>query len=258
MPGNKVGAGFNRLAGRRVLITGAAQGIGRAIAEVFVREGAKVALLDLPGDGLNEACATLGGIACPLDLTQAEQIAPTVEHAVKQLGGLDGLVNCAGIGIPKPIEETDLALLGRFLAINLTAPYMLCRAALPHLRKVKGSTIVNIASGIALHPAIPNNTAYAASKGGLLTFSKALAVEVASADVRVNVVCPGITRTPMTEFLVGRYKDNPAEAPFLQHYPMKRVAEGEDMANAVLFLSSNESAFITGTAMAVDGGRCLH
>jgi NAD(P)-dependent dehydrogenase (short-subunit alcohol dehydrogenase family) len=256
MPASKAGAAFNRLAGRRVLITGAASGIGKSIAQLFSREGASVALLDLNKDALTEVARELNGRAYPIDLAQAELIEPTVGRAAKELGGLDGVVNCAGIGVPTAIENTDIPLLAKFVAINLTAPYLLCRAALPYLRVAEGSTIVNISSGAGLLPTSPNNTAYAATKGGVIAFSKALAVEVAP-RVRVNVVCPGLTRTPMTQFLFDGHED-PTQIPFLQQYPLRRVGEPEEIARAVLFLSSDESSFITGDAIAVDGGRCLH
>jgi NAD(P)-dependent dehydrogenase (short-subunit alcohol dehydrogenase family) len=190
------------------------------------------------------------------DLTDSDGIDGLVDNAADALGGLDGLVNCAGIAAPASIADTDAKALARYLAVNLTAPYLLCRAALPHLRKQRGSTIVNIGSGQGLLPNTPNNTAYAATKGGLVTFTKSLAAEIGPA-VRANVVCPGLVRTPMTEFLVDGY-DDPAQAPFLQQYVMKRMGEPLEIAQAVLFLTSAESSLITGSALAVDGGRCFH
>jgi NAD(P)-dependent dehydrogenase (short-subunit alcohol dehydrogenase family) len=172
------------------------------------------------------------------------------------MGGLDGLVNCAAIGIAKPIGETDLDLLNKFLAINLTAPYLLAQAALPHMRKAKGSSIVNIASGQGLLPNTPNNTAYAMTKSGIVGFTKALAAEAAP-DVRVNAVAPGVTGTPMINELIKGYND-PADAPFVRQLAMKRVADPIEIANGVLFLLSDEASFVTGSALAVDGGRCYH
>jgi NAD(P)-dependent dehydrogenase (short-subunit alcohol dehydrogenase family) len=248
--------GRARLEGRRILVTGAASGIGRAIAELFRTEGAALALVDRDAAGLQAVAQRLHATPIQLDLTDAAALEPAIETAVKSLGGLDGLVNCAALGAPNSIAETDLALLSKFIAINLTAPYLLCRAALPHLRKHAGATIVNIASGQALLPNTPNNTAYAATKGGLVAFSKALAAEAAP-DVRVNVVCPGVTNTPMIAHLVKGY-DNPNDAPWVKQYAMKRIAEPVEIAQAVLFLTSGESSYVTGTAMAVDGGRTFH
>lgn len=245
-----------RLDGRRILITGAASGIGLATAELFRSEGARIALIDRNAEGLEAAAQRLNASSIALDLADSQAIAPTLENAVRSLGGLDGLVNCAALGVAQSIEQTDLESLSKFIAINLTAPYLLCRAALPHLRKVKGATIVNIASGQALLPNAPNNTAYAATKGGLVAFSKSLAAEVAP-DIRVNAVCPGVTNTPMTAPLFAGY-DNPNDAPWVQQYALKRVAEPLEIAQAVLFLTGAESSYITGTAVAVDGGRSFH
>ncbi len=247
---------FGRLKGRRILVTGAASGIGRSTAELFASEGAALGLVDREADALSLVARQLEARHAVLDLVDAEKIEPTVEQIASQLGGLDGVVNCAGIGVPNAIEITDIPLLAKFIAINFTAPYLVCRAALPHLRQVEGSTIVNIASGQGLLPTSPQNTAYAGTKGGLIAFTKSLAVEVAP-KVRANVVCPGVTKTPMTQFIID-HLDDPKSVAFLQQYPMRRIADPMEIARAILFLTSNESSFVTGTAMAVDGGRCLH
>lgn len=249
-------AGRGRLQGRHVLVTGAASGIGRAIAELFAREGAELALVDYDSEGLAKVAGPLGASALSLDLAQSDAVEPMVEQAAAAMGALDGVVNCAALGTAQPIGETDLALLTKFTAINLVAPYLICRAAVPHMQAAGGGTIVNIASGQGLLPNTPNNTAYAATKGGLIAFSKSLAAEAAPL-VRVNAVCPGVTNTAMTAFLLDGY-DNPNDAPFVRQYALQRVAEPIEIANAVLFLTSNESSFITGSALAVDGGRCFH
>ncbi len=245
-----------KLAGRRIIVTGAASGIGLAIAELFREEGAELALIDRDKDGIQAIAARLDVCSIVLDLAESDGIDAAVAQAATELHGLDGVVNCAGIGVPTSIEDTDARTLAQFIAINLTAPYLLCRAALPYLRKAKGSTIVNIGSGQGLLPNAPNNTAYAATKGGLIAFTKSLAAEIGP-QVRANVVCPGLIRTPMTEFLLDGY-DDPAEAPFLQQYVLRRIGEPIEIANAVLFLTSADSSLITGSALAVDGGRCFH
>jgi len=247
---------MQRLAGRRLLVTGAAAGIGRAISRMFHAEGAALALLDCDAEGLAAVCAELGAIALPCDLEKPGTVEQVIEQAAAGMGGLDGVVNCAALGIARPIAEIDHALLTRFIAINFAAPFLICRAALPHIVAAGGGTIVNIASGQGLLPNTPGNTAYAATKGGLIAFSKALAAETAPL-VRVNAVCPGITRTAMTAPLLASYEDS-SKAPFVQQYALKRVAEPDEIASAVLFLTSAESSFITGTAMAVDGGRSFH
>ena len=245
-----------RLSERHVLITGAASGIGRAIAELFHQEGARVALIDNHSENLALIAKKLDAVALLVDLSASDTIAPAVERAAQAMGGLDGVVNCAALGVAQTIEETDLALLSKFIAINLTAPYLLCRAALPHLRRASTSTVLNIASGQALLPNAPKNTAYAATKGGLVAFTKSLAAEVAP-HIRANVICPGVTNTPMTASLFVGYK-NPSDAPWVRQYALQRVAEPVEIAQAALFLTGTESSYITGATLAVDGGRTFH
>jgi NAD(P)-dependent dehydrogenase (short-subunit alcohol dehydrogenase family) len=245
-----------RLSGRHVVVTGAASGIGRAIAELFHREGAKLALIDRDAAGVAAIADALKAVALPVDLSHSESIASTVEHAAREMGALDGVVNCAAMGLAAPIGETDLTLLSKFIAINLTAPYLLCRAALPYLQRAPVATIVNVASGQALLPNAPNNTAYAATKGGLVAFTKSLAAEAAP-RVRANALCPGVTNTPMAAPLFAGYA-KPSDAPWVKQYALQRVAEPIEIARAALFLTSDESSFITGVALAVDGGRTFH
>ena len=245
-----------RLTGRKVIITGAASGIGAATARLFHTEGASLALIDRQEDPLTAIARELGATALVLDLAELEAIDGVVEKAVGALGGLDGLVNCAGIGVGEPIGDMTLELLTRVLSVNLTAPYLICRAALPHLQRAQGGTVVNIASGQGLLPNSRNNTAYAASKGGLIAFTKSLAAEAAP-RVRANVVCPGVTNTPMTAHVLAGYAD-PSEAPFVRQYALQRVADPSEIAQAILYLSSAESSYVTGSALAVDGGRTFH
>jgi NAD(P)-dependent dehydrogenase (short-subunit alcohol dehydrogenase family) len=245
-----------RLAGRRVIVTGAASGIARAIAQLFAREGASLMLLDRDASGLASVADELQARSMTFDLEQTDGLADVVDRTAEELGGLDGMVNCAALAVAAPIEATDAPLLGRFVAVNLVAPYLLCRAALPYLRQAEVATIVNIASGLGLHPSVPNNTAYAATKGGLIAFTKALAAEAAP-RVRANAVCPGITLTPGTQEFLGGY-ENASSSPFVQHYALKRVADPLEIAAGALFLTSSESSFVTGAALAVDGGRTFH
>jgi NAD(P)-dependent dehydrogenase (short-subunit alcohol dehydrogenase family) len=250
-------AGTGRLRDRHIVITGAASGIGRAIAELFHREGAKLALIDRDTEGLAGVAKPLNAVCLPLDLGNADAIAATVDRAAREMAALDGVVNCAAMGVATPIGDTDFALLSKFVAINLTAPYLLCRAALPYLQKSAGiATIVNIASGQALLPNAPNNTAYSATKGGLVAFTKSLAAEVAP-HVRANALCPGVTNTPMAAPLFKGYA-NPSDAPWVKQYALQRIAEPIEIAQAALFLSSTESSYVTGIALAVDGGRTFH
>lgn len=248
-----------RLVGRRVLITGAASGIGRATADLFVREGAGVALIDRDAPALEAARAGCGAAAAlPADVADGEAVERVVAQAARSLGGLDGVVNCAGIDLVAPLSETGPADWARVLAVNLTGPYLVCRAALPRLEAAGGGTIVNVASGAALRP-LGDRSAYCASKAGLVMFGKALAIEVAAAGIRVNAVCPGIVDTPMFRASFEAAADPAAALEAIKdRYAIRRVAEPVEIARAVLFLTSTESSYVTGAALAVDGGRTFH
>lgn len=248
--------GTSKMAGRRVIVTGAASGIGKAIAQLFHEEGAKLALIDLSEEALAAVAGDLGATAISLDLADTSAIEAAIARAAEAMGGIDGIVNCAAYSKGGPIETTTDEILGRFVAVNLTAPYIICRAALPYLREAESATIVNIASGQGLLPNTPNNTAYAATKGGLIAFSKGLACEIAP-KIRVNALCPGLTNTPMTALLFKDYPD-PSEAPFVKQYALRRAAEPIEIARGVLFLSCADSSFVTGIVLPVDGGRTYH
>jgi NAD(P)-dependent dehydrogenase (short-subunit alcohol dehydrogenase family) len=245
-----------KLAGRRILITGAASGIGRATAELFAREGAALALLDRRDDLLRSAAQATAGTAMLADLADEAQLLAAVAKAAQAMGGIDGIVNSAGIAGSQPLDALDRESWDRFVAINLPAPYLICRAALPHLQVTGNATIVNIASGQALLPNAPGIAAYAATKAGLVAFTKALGAELAP-GIRANVIAPGIVDTPMVQGVLGGYA-SPDDAPFVQQYAMKRVARPSELAEAILFLSSEASSYVTGTVLAVDGGRTFH
>ncbi|TDU01715.1 NAD(P)-dependent dehydrogenase (short-subunit alcohol dehydrogenase family) [Streptomyces sp. 846.5] len=238
---------MRRLDRRRIVITGAAAGIGRAVAHLFAHEGAALALFDRDADGLTLTAAETGSTALPLDITDEEGVASAVEEAAAALGGIDGLVNCAGIMYRGMVADVPVEQWRRVLDINLTGTYLVSRACLPWLREEAGSTIVNMASGQGLLPNSPGYTAYATSKGGIITLTRALAAELAP-RVRVNSVCPGMVDTAMAD----GHHDNAV------HYALKRLATPKEIAQVILFLTGGDSSYVTGAALAADGGRTFH
>jgi NAD(P)-dependent dehydrogenase (short-subunit alcohol dehydrogenase family) len=236
-----------RLQVRRILITGAASGIGQRTAELFAAEGAALTLLDCDRKRLAEVARETGGVAVEADVTQEASVARAVEQGASTMGGIDGVVNAAGIVIHGSVLDVGVADWKLVLDVNLTGTYIVIRCCLPWLAKAPFATIVNIASGQGLLPNTPNMSAYAASKGGVVNLTRALAAELAP-SIRVNTVCPGMVDTPMT---AGLQRE-------LNRYAMKRIADPLEIAQAILFLTGTESSFVTGAALAVDGGRTFH
>lgn len=244
-----------RMKGRRIVITGGSSGIGLETARLFLAEGAKVALLDL--DGGQAAAASLGagasGLAC--DVTDEASVQKAVEAAGAALGGVDGLVNSAGVSLWRPLAETTYEDWRRIHSIDLDGPFLVTRATLPLLRAAGGGTIVNLASGAGMRP-LPNLGAYCSAKAGLVMLSRALALEFAGENIRVNAVAPGPIHTPMLERTLSRAPDREAKTrEFLARIGMRRLGTPEEVASAILFLSCAESSFTTGAVIEVDGGR---
>lgn len=237
----------DRLRGRRIVITGAASGIGRATAQLFAREGASLALFDRDERGLAQSANETGGHAFQVDITSEDELAKVAERAAAALDGLDGIVNAAGVMPSGSLLETPVDVWRRTLEVNLTGTYLVIRSCLPWMQKEPAATIVNVASAAGLLPNAPGLTAYAASKGGVVNFGRALAAELAP-RIRVNTVCPGLVDTPMGE----KYRPN------VGNYALKRMAEPIEIARAILYLTSAESSYITGAALAADGGRSFH
>jgi len=236
-----------RLKGRRIVITGAGSGIGRATAQLFAAEGAVLALLDRDGEGLMETARGIAAHAYVADVTDEASVARAVEQAAAALGGIDGVVNAAGVMLRGSVLEVGVDTWRRVLEINLTGTYIVVRCCLPWLKQSTGATIVNLGSGQSLLPNSPDRSAYSASKGGVLNLTRALAAELAPA-IRANTVCPGLVNTPMAEGVRAN----------VGNYALKRLAEPDEIAQAILFLTSRESSYVTGAALAVDGGRSFH
>ena len=241
-------------AGKNVLITGAASGIGRASAEAALQAGARVALLDLHRPDLAQWPAEWHANAKALqaDITEPEQVQTALDEALAFLGGVDGLVNAAGIANTDLANEVSLADWRRVIDVNLTGTFIVCQACEPHLRQQSGASIVNLSSGQGLAPS-PRRSAYAASKHGVIGWTRSIAQEWGP-HIRANAVCPGATDTPM---LQDGYSPQALQA-IGQRYSLGRIGQADEIAAAVLFLLSDQASFITGVALAVDGGRTFH
>lgn len=244
-----------RLNGRRIIVTGGASGIGRATCALFAAEGAKIAVFDRSQEAAQAVAASLDGVAVALDVSNAQQVTAAVAQARAALGGIDGLVNAAGIFSMAGIADTAPDLFERTLSVNVTGTFLMVQAVAPLLLE-GGGTIVNIGSGVGITPTGPGSTAYVASKGAVIAMTKAIAMELAP-KVRVNVVCPGAVDTPMTESFLKR-PDGSTEPGIAARYALQRAAVPEELAAAILFLTSEESSFVTGVTLPVDGGRTFH
>lgn len=248
---------MSRLAGRRILVTGAASGIGAATVRCFLDEGASVAGLDIDWRGAPEkgrAGDALLVLQC--DVVDFARVDTVVGEAATRFGGLDGLVNCAAVDEVRPLSESTADQWRRILDINVTAPMMLCRRA---LRAFTGpSSIVNVASAGALRP-LASRAAYCASKAALTMATKVLAMEVAGRGVRANVVCPGVIDTPMLRASM-QAADDPEAAyrEVLSRNVCGRIATPDEVARGILYLMSDEAAFVTGSTLTIDGGRAFH
>jgi NAD(P)-dependent dehydrogenase (short-subunit alcohol dehydrogenase family) len=236
-----------RLRGRRIVVTGAASGIGRATARLFMDEGAQVILLDRNRDGLDETLANGNGVVATVDITDEEKLQTVITDCAQKTGGIDGLINAAGIMLTGPTAEMTFDTWRKVIDVNLSGSFFVAKTCLPWLVEHKHSTIVNIASGAGLLPNAPGLAAYAASKGGVIAMTKALASDLAP-SIRVNCVCPGMVDTPMAD----GFRQN------VQNYALKRLADPREIAQAMLFLSSDDASYVTGTVLAVDGGRTFH
>jgi NAD(P)-dependent dehydrogenase (short-subunit alcohol dehydrogenase family) len=245
-------------AGRVGLITGAGSGIGRATAVLLAERGGAVLAADVNPSAAEETAALIRArgdraAACACDVTRADDVDAAIERARRELGRLDLVVNCAGILRVAPLESTSEKEWSEVLAVNLTGAFLLTRAALRALREGGGGAIVHIASRAAIR-AKEAHGAYSASKAGILQLTQMAAVEGARHGIRVNCVCPGFIDTPMTR---GMYDMDATIAAWKEVCPLGRPGTPEDVARAMLFLASDDAAFVTGVALPVDGGRTV-
>jgi len=246
---------MKRFEGHVALVSGSASGIGRATAERFASEGAKVFCSDINLEGAEQTAKAIrdadgDATAGKCDVSNPEQVSAIVAAAVAKYGKLNTLANVAGYGFFRRTTETTFEEWSRMIAVNLTGTFLMCQAALPHILKTTGA-IINTASvaGVKSHP---YSAAYCASKGGVVLLTKALAVEYGRKEIRINCICPGGIETP----LINEFKlpAGVSEAALVRISPLGRMGLPQEVAGTIAFLASADAAYINGAAIVVDGG----
>jgi 3-oxoacyl-[acyl-carrier protein] reductase len=249
---------MRRLEGKAAFVTGAAQGFGQAIAETFAREGAKVAIADLQKERADAVAKAIGPSALALrcDVSVASEVDAAAKAAIAAFGRIDILVNNAGTTHRnQSMLDVDEAEFDRVFAVNVKSIYLAARAFVPHFREKGGGVIVNIGSTAGIRPR-PGLAWYNATKGAVNLVSKSMAVELAPDKIRVVALAPVAGETPLLAMFMG--EDTPEKrAAFRASVPLGRLSTPQDIANAALFLASDEASMITGSVLEVDGGRCI-
>ena len=239
--------------GRTVIVTGARGGIGEATANKFLSLGDRVYGTDLSFD--ESSPHEYIEVVC--DVTDADAVSGMVERVMSETGRIDVLVNNAGIRVEKDVIDTTIEEWDRMMAVNLTAVFLGCKFALPHMLKQASGAIVNVASTSGLNP-LPNRAAYCANKAGVIGLTRQMALQYARQGVRVTAITPGSTQTPYVRGALARTGDPAAaNAAVSERLPIGRIARAEEQANAIAYLASDEASFITGSILDVDGGSNL-
>ncbi|MEO0911549.1 MAG: glucose 1-dehydrogenase [Pseudomonadota bacterium] len=245
-----------RLEGKRAVVTGGASGFGAGIVRQFLAEGAHVVAADINMAAAEALAEETGAYALPVDVANTDSVAHLIGAATEALGSIDIYVNNAGIThLPMPMEEVEEAEFDRVLAVNAKSVYLSARHLVPRMKAKGGGVILNIASTAGVSPR-PNLNWYNASKGWMITATKAMAVELAPFGIRVNALNPVAGETPLLKSFMG--EDTPEiRAKFLSTIPLGRFSQPEDLGHAAAFLCSDQASMITGVAMEIDGGRCI-
>ena len=245
-----------RLSGKIAVVTGAASGFGAGIARCFAREGAHVVVADRDATGARAVAEEVGGTPHAIDVSRDADWADLTRAVLKLHGRIDVLVNNAGIThLPQPMEDVSEAEFDRVLAVNAKSVFLSARHVVPAMKRAGRGAILNVASTAGVSPR-PRLNWYNASKGWMITATKAMAVELAPDGIRVNAINPVAGETPLLKSFMG--EDTPeVRARFLSTIPLGRFSTPEDMGEAAAFLCSDAAAMITGVALEVDGGRCI-
>ena len=247
-----------RLEGKTAIVTGGASGFGAGIVRKFCAEGARVMIADINGDGAAALANEIGdlAIAQTMDVADAQSVDAMTAAALTQMGQVNILVNNAGVThLPTPMEDVGEDDFDRVYRVNMKSIYLTARALVPHMKTRGQGAILNVASTAGLSPR-PKLNWYNASKGWVITASRAMAVELAPDGIRVNALAPVAGETPLLKSFMG--EDTPEmRAKFLSTIPLGRFSQPEDMGNAACYLCSDEASMITGVVMEVDGGRCI-
>jgi NAD(P)-dependent dehydrogenase (short-subunit alcohol dehydrogenase family) len=247
-----------RLKDKVAVVTGAASGIGRSVAQVFTREGCKVALIDINEAGLRETLTTLPdgqAFAAPADVSRTEDVNRALDQVVSHFGKLTTMANCHGISMMEDTSIADLReeVFDRTIAVNLRAIFLLCKYGVHHLKRAGGGAIVNLASAAALRGG--GGTSYTASKGGVTAITRAVAFQHAADNIRCNSICPGPVDTPMLQISMKKLGLTTMTS---ARGTIPRIARPEEVAFLITFLVSDEAAYITGATYTIDGGASQH
>ena len=242
-----------RLKDRVAIITGAGMGIGEAVARLFAAEGARLALCDVDDEAGQRVAQETGALYVHADVRVEEEVRRFIDATVQRFGRIDVVVNNAGVTASATVTETSEEEWDRVIDVNLKGPFLVSKHAIPHMM-ARGGSIIHIGS-IASHIGLQRNAAYNASKGGVMLLARNMALDYAPYNIRVNAVCPAMIMTPMLRKFIDLQPDPAAYVRQVEaNIPMGRMGTVEEVARAVLFLASDESSYVTGSALMVDGG----